>query len=883
MRIFTLLILWGLSIALSHAQNLRITSFKTLTTDLSASTKVVNDGNENACALIKVVTTDKDYHFETPLGVVKRDDKLNEIWLYVPRGTKKITVTHPKLGTLRNYELSNVLVMKTVYEMIMASDMVEVIIHEDVGGQYLVMNIQPAEATVYIDNLLEAPNAGSLSKMLKYGDHIYRIEHPLYETKAGTFKIEKQKMQLDVKLVPAYGHLSFVSVPAGAEVSINGEVLGHTPFRSKALREGAYRIKTSLLSYLDAECDATVVRGQTSTISVPLTATFGYLEVNTTPEQGADVYVNNTKVGKTPYRSDKLYEGSYKVKVMQAMYMPQEKEIQIVKGQTEKTSFNLAATFADVTIRSEQPQADIFVNNAKVGTGLWKGRLSEGFYLLATKAKSHRDGTVSMDIKAGKNQEIVIPAPSPIYGSLNISSSPVGAVIKIDGKEWGCTPDILKNILVGERSVEILQEGCAGVTQTVVIEEGRVKDLNVRLSQGKEVYIEMHTPASISIDGVDYGNKPFKVLLSYGKHQLTSTTGLKKTLQEEFTLSESSPNELYLRNGNFRSGHNGNQYILDGIGYSIVTNGVRIDDIVTHDYYTGLKGRLPLPGTRFLSLGLGGIGDVQGFLKIGENLYIDGKWQKMPDCKMLAINDMYYLVEYKRNDTTIEVTLKNILETGKDQVLFSKEHSSNVVAGDGEFKLEGDRLSFECSLFKKKSQGKIGNMVGKLSETISIKGLSLPPSRAKNIFMPANKVVKIEAPDPRVPEIKALIADPQTTFPAASRLKDNAAEVLIIKDNAYVIIEYTTTISDRKLPDRCKISHQISLYKYNLANKTWMSFQAPITVIKETEWGTLKQISKLPYYKVTTSGVNLLFDDKYSYNTEENCWYRTFTDSKVKL
>ena len=41
--------------------------------------------------------------FSTPLGIVKRIDKVGEIWLYVPRGTRKITIKHPQLGVLRDY------------------------------------------------------------------------------------------------------------------------------------------------------------------------------------------------------------------------------------------------------------------------------------------------------------------------------------------------------------------------------------------------------------------------------------------------------------------------------------------------------------------------------------------------------------------------------------------------------------------------------------------------------------------------------------------------------------------------------------------------------------------------------------------------------------
>lgn len=658
-----------------EAQNIKVESFSRLENDITARVNVVRDANDDECALIKMVTTDAGYNLDEEL---KRESRVGEIWFYVPQGTKRIVIRHQKLGKLV-YVLPETLKSKTTYQ-IKLPDNIEIIVHEDAGGQYLVMNVQPSDASVYVDNMLETMAGGVLSKMLKYGEHTYRVEHPLYEASSGKFVITNKKEQLDIKLVPAYGYLAFTSTPANAEVTVNGKMLGRTPLKSEALREGSYHVKTTLSSYSTDERDVTVVRGQTSDVSIPLSATFGYLEINSSPEQGANVYVNDMQVGKTPYRSDKLSAGVYKIKVVQSMYAPQEREVQIVKGQTQKVSFDLAATFSEVTIRTEELQAKIYINGEKKGTGLWKGRLTAGIYQLASRMDGYRNGTKSVEIKPGVNLEIVIPAPAPVYGTLNINSNPVGGIIKIDGKEVGRTPDIISKVLVGERKLEIVREGCAASIQRVVIEEGKVKELNVNLSQGEEVTIDAYAPARIEIDGVDYGETPFKGMLSYGKHSLVSralSAGL--NVQDTFTVAETSSKAFFIKNGKFADSKGRIQ--VGDKGYRVVIQPNKDVIVYSYDYYTHEEKALPILEEygKYTTLERLYRGNIQGYFVVSATAWIDGKWvgingsrnsrRTVAECAATHNgHDYWYLVAWF--DDRFEIIRKDLI-SGEDQTLFS--------------------------------------------------------------------------------------------------------------------------------------------------------------------------------------------------------------------
>ena len=90
--------------------------FRQLDTDVSAFIDAVRDLNGEACALVKVVAP-PDFAFSSPLGIVKRRDEVGEIWLYLPKGTKQLTIKHPLWGVLRNWPLGMRLESRMTYEL----------------------------------------------------------------------------------------------------------------------------------------------------------------------------------------------------------------------------------------------------------------------------------------------------------------------------------------------------------------------------------------------------------------------------------------------------------------------------------------------------------------------------------------------------------------------------------------------------------------------------------------------------------------------------------------------------------------------------------------------------------------------------------------------
>ena len=158
-KILSILILTLACIVGGHAQELSVQSFMLAETDLTANTPgtMVQDQNGNVCALIKVETTQKGFTFDVGvLGVMSVVEKPAEIWVYVPFGVRKITIQHPQLGMLRDYQIPCAIEKGRTYIMKLTAGNVRTIVEHAVTRQFLYVELDPADAILEINGKIKA-------------------------------------------------------------------------------------------------------------------------------------------------------------------------------------------------------------------------------------------------------------------------------------------------------------------------------------------------------------------------------------------------------------------------------------------------------------------------------------------------------------------------------------------------------------------------------------------------------------------------------------------------------------------------------------------------------------------------------------------------------
>lgn len=261
----------------TEAQNkIQVTSFNRMETDVTARiTAPQRDQNGEVCALIRIVTTEKGLMFEPDaLGIVSRENKPGEIWLYIPRGARRISIMHDKFGVLRNYFYPDIIEKATVYEMeIQIGDGTQQT-PANTNTQLIVMRPDPATADIYIDDEKVPTENGLFTATMKKGTHTYRVESPMYAPEAGIIDLGSEQKIMSVTLKPSFGYLEIFSLPEqDAKVFINNELAGQTPYKSDRMPLQEYRIRIEKDFFFPMDSTVTIFAGKTSSLTFKMKST----------------------------------------------------------------------------------------------------------------------------------------------------------------------------------------------------------------------------------------------------------------------------------------------------------------------------------------------------------------------------------------------------------------------------------------------------------------------------------------------------------------------------------------------------------------------------------------------------------------------------------
>ena len=281
-----------------NGQSLSVQSFRQLSFDLDARVShPVLDQNGEKAALLKIQTTEQGFIFEGgSLGIVSIKQKVGEIWVYVPRGARRLTIKHEQLGVLRDYIYPMAIKSATVYEVQLVSAKVRtVVVGPVINSQYIVVTSNPEGADVYINDIHSGTTP--LQKELKKGEHKYRVEKVNYVPQEGVVTVGEEKEHLDLVLQSTFVSLYVLSEPEpGAAIWIDGKNTGKkTPTVLENVSEGRHILQLRHPWFSPKQEEILVSRGQEGReVTVKMDANYATVKIKSLPE--ADVLVDGETI-----------------------------------------------------------------------------------------------------------------------------------------------------------------------------------------------------------------------------------------------------------------------------------------------------------------------------------------------------------------------------------------------------------------------------------------------------------------------------------------------------------------------------------------------------------------------------------------------------------
>lgn len=250
----------------------------------------------------------------------------------------------------------------------------------------------------------------------------------------------------------------------------------------------------------------------------------GLVNINSRPVSGAEVFIDDILVGKTPLHAKKVAAGVHQLRLVQERYLPLEQQLTVSGGGREQVvDAQLLASWGTVVLTTEPAGAMVLHNGQQLGLTPITVELVAGPVALGLTKKGFARTDLELDVVAGQTMTpdpiLLVPAPATVH----FRSVPVGATVSLNGHFAGTTPVTLSLPSGEQQEIRLQRSGYASsLLKRSFPPEGR-EDVTVKLKPLYGTILLTTDPvhAMLLIDGKKYGPATGRLRLTTRKHQLT--------------------------------------------------------------------------------------------------------------------------------------------------------------------------------------------------------------------------------------------------------------------------------------------------------------------------------------------------------------------------
>lgn len=471
------------------AQKMSVESFEFREKDLDANRDKTTEYDQNGekCALIKIQTTERNFQFNTgSLGVVKvvsqNSSHPGEIWLYVPSGVKSLSIQHPQLGSINDFDLGMTLKKGKTYRLKLTSDQINTQVIDYEHSQNIEIKVVPSNAELFINGMRQQLNSNGICDIpLAFGTHNYRVIAKDYHHEDGQFKINdnSKKHFLNIKLKPAHGLLTIIggNELTSGEVYIDNNLLGILPIENKPVGSGTHKLKIVKKLYKPYEFTFSISDNEKKEIAPKLIPDYANIDLSVPRDKEAEIYDNGSYLGKGKW-SGRLESGKHVIEARHAHHTSSQKEIQIINGNDMVVHLDAPVPkYGSLSVNSNPNNADVWLDGTRIGTTpYYSNKIIEGEHSLELRKTGCKSEvkTIRVSSNFATSENITLSQ----FGKFKISSTPE-AFLSIDGKYEGKTPYHF-NRMSGKYKIILAKPGYRTYNKTLTV-DATTKDMHIKL------------------------------------------------------------------------------------------------------------------------------------------------------------------------------------------------------------------------------------------------------------------------------------------------------------------------------------------------------------------------------------------------------------------